>query len=84
MSVLTPVVTSVVRSLPAAHPDNPAAGRKTVRPGNVVRQNPGRRNFSNALLGHAALSTCAVGTSSMMLTVITPVAVSPLASVTLW
>ena len=37
-----------------ANPDNPAAGRKAVRPGNVVRQHAGRRNRQQRALVHIA------------------------------
>ena len=85
IGVPTPVDTGEVVSLPAATPTTPPAGTvvvSAVRPehvGDAVGQHVAG---DNRALDHAVGVGLAVGTSSMMLTVMVPVAVLPLASVT--
>ena len=66
------------------NPDNPAAGRKAVRPGNVVDQNSAAGStVSSAPSFTLPMSACAVGTSSMIAITRLPAgALSPSASVT--
>ena len=79
-----PADTGVVVSLPAATPTTPPpARRRTVRPehvGGAVGQHVA--GDDRALDPRCRCSPVAVGTSSTMLTVMVPVAVLPLASVT--
>ena len=65
-----------------ANPDDPVAGRKAIRAGYVIRQHARRRNRQQVPSVTLPLSTCAVGTSSMMSTRIVPVVLLPWASVT--
>ena len=83
MLVPTPPDTAVVVSPPAARtPDNPAAGRHRRRRHTSFDSTPDAATVSSAPSFTLPLSDVAVGTSSTMSTVMVPVAVLPLASVT--